>query len=127
MEQGPVGDSLTHEVIGCAIAVHRELGPGMLESIYEECLCLELAQAGITFERQFPVPVSYRGTPVGIGFRIDVLVAGELVVELKAVEQVLPVHESQVLTYLRFGGYRRGLLMNFHVRSLTAGLKRYSL
>jgi GxxExxY protein len=127
VEPVPVGDALTHDVIGCAISVHRELGPGMLESVYEECLCLELAQAGIPFERQCPVPVTYRGVPVGIGFRIDVLVAGGLVVEIKAVEQVLPVHESQVLTYLRFGGYRLGLLMNFHARSLTAGLKRFSL
>ena len=127
MEPGPVGETLTHDVIGCAIAVHRELGPGMLESVYEECLCLELGQAGIPFQRQRPVPIIYRGIPVGVGFRIDVLVAGALVVEIKAVERVLPVHESQVLTYLRFGGFRLGLLMNFHTRSLTAGLKRLSL
>lgn len=127
MNPVPVGEALTREVIGCAITVHRELGPGMLESIYEECLCMELIRMGIPFERQHPVPVAYRGTPVGVGFRIDVLVAGEVVVEIKAVEQVLPVHESQLLTYLRFGGDRVGLLMNFHARSLTDGLKRFSL
>ena len=128
MEPVAGGDAvLTRDVIGCVIAVHRELGPGMLESVYEECLCLELAQAGIAFERQVAVPVTYRGTLVGIGFRIDVLIARELVVEIKAVEQVLPVHESQVLTYLRFGRFRLGLLMNFHARSLTAGLRRLSL
>jgi GxxExxY protein len=121
------GAALTREVIGCAIAVHRELGPGMLESVYEECLCVELAEAGIPFGRQHPVAVRYRGIPVGVGFRIDVLVANELVVEIKAVEQVLPVHESQVLTYLRFGGFRRGLLMNFNARTLSAGLRRLAL
>lgn len=128
MEPVP-GDNaaLTRDVIGCAIAVHRELGPGMLESVYEECLCIELAQAGIPFERQHPVAVSYRGTAVGIGFRIDVLVARELVVEVKAVQQVLSVHESQVLTYLRFGGFRRGLLLNFNAHTLAAGLRRLSL
>ena len=127
MKPIPVGEALTREVIGCAIAVHRALGPGMLESVYEECLCMELTHAGIPFDRQHPVPVSYRGMPVGVGFRIDVLVAGEVVVEIKAVEQVLPVHESQLLTYLRFGGFRLGLLMNFNARTLTAGLKRLTL
>ena len=116
---------LTERVIGLAIEVHRLTGPGMLESVYEGCLCHELAQAGIGFERQARIPVVYKGVRFEEGFRADVLVDRQLVVEIKAVADIVPVHEAQILTYLRMSGLRLGLLFNFHARLLKDGLQRF--
>jgi GxxExxY protein len=115
---------ITEGVIGAAIEVHRELGPGLLESAYEECLCYELSLRQFSFERQVELPVSYKGIQVGCNYRIDVLVEGEVVVELKATETVLPVHLAQLLTYLRLSGKHTGLLINFHVDILKKGIYR---
>ena len=112
---------LTERVIGLAIEVHRLTGPGMLESVYEGCLCHELEQAGIAFQRQAGIPVTYKGVQFDEGFRADILVDRQLVIEIKAVANILPVHDAPqgvpgVLTYLRMSGLRLGLLFNFHAR-----------
>jgi GxxExxY protein len=120
-----VRGELTERVIGLAIEVHRELGPGLLESVYEECLCYELSEVGVPVQRQVKVPIVYRGRVLDDGFRADIVVNDELIVEIKAVERVLPVHEAQVLTYLRLTRYRVGLLMNFNALRLKDGLKRF--
>ena len=114
-------EELTEKVIGAAIEVHRSLGPGLLESAYEECLCHELHLRDVSFERQVPVPVEYKGIKLDCGYRIDLVVGGSLVLELKCVESVLPVHEAQLLTYLRLTGKRVGLILNFNVPVLTRG------
>ena len=112
-------------VIGAAVAVHKELGPGMLESTYDSCLGYELLQRGMSIERQKPLPLSYRGQPVDCGYRLDLLVEGLVVVEVKAVERFEKVHSAQLLTYLRLSQCKVGLLLNFNVWSLTRdGLKR---
>ena len=116
---------LTEQVIGLAIEVHRVIGPGMLESVYEGCLCHELAQAGIAFARQVGIPVTYKGVEFDEGFRADILVDHQVVVEIKAVANLVPAHDAQVLTYLRMSGLRVGLLMNFHARLLKHGLRRF--
>jgi GxxExxY protein len=121
------GTDLTGRVIGLAIEVHRGLGPGMLESVYEECFCLELAEHQIPYARQVHLPVRYKAKAIDDAFRIDVLVAETLVVEIKAVEALLPVHTAQVLTYMRFGRFPMGLLLNFHSVRLIDGLKRLVL
>jgi GxxExxY protein len=120
-------DPLSHRVIGCAIKVHRTLGPGLLESAYEECLCHELTKAGIVFQRQLELPVHYDGIKLDCGYRLDILVENNLVVELKAVEKVLPIHEAQLLSYLKLSSYRLGLLLNFNVVILKDGIKRIVL
>ncbi len=117
-------NELTERVIGACIEVHRNTGPGLLESAYEQCLCHELYKSGIPFELQKPVPMNYKGTRLDCGYRIDLLVDGRLVVELKAVEKVLPIHEAQLLTYLRLGGWKVGLIVNFNVRVLKEGITR---
>jgi len=114
-------EELTEKVIGAAIEVHRSLGPGLLESAYEECLCHELHLRDVSFARQIPVPVEYKGVKLDCGYRIDLVVEGSLVLELKCVESVLPVHEAQLLTYLRLTGKRVGLILNFNVPVLTRG------
>jgi GxxExxY protein len=114
-------------VIGALIEVHRMLGPGLLESAYEACFCRELYLLGLSFERQRPVAVAYKGLLVDCGYRIDVLVEGRIVVELKAVEHLLPVHSAQVLTYMKLSSASAGLLVNFNVTSLRQGLRRLSL
>ncbi len=114
-------EELTEKVIGAAIEVHRELGPGLLESAYEECLCHELHLRRISFNRQVPLPVEYKGSNLDCGYRIDVIVEDKLVLELKSVEHVLPVHEAQLLTYLKLTGKRVGLIINFHVTTLVRG------
>lgn len=101
MEQTQQEDPLSKRVIGCAIAVHRELGPGLLESAYEECLCYELGARGIPFERQVLLPVVYRAVRLDCGYRRDIVVEGKLIIEVKAVEKLLPVHDAQILTYLK--------------------------
>jgi GxxExxY protein len=116
---------LTNRIIGLAIEVHRTIGPGLLESVYDECLCDELAQADIPFQRQVGVPVTYKGKILPLGFRADILVAGAVVVEVKAVATLLPAHDAQVLTYLRMSHIRIGLLMNFHAKRLKDGLRRF--
>jgi GxxExxY protein len=116
-------DQLAHAVIGAAIEVHRLLGPGYLESVYEEALGIELGERAIPFERQVPFAVTYKGRPVGLG-RLDLLVADVLVVELKAVEALLPVHRAQVLSYLRATNLPLGLLLNFKAPTLRDGLER---
>ncbi|HEY3102453.1 MAG TPA: GxxExxY protein [Pyrinomonadaceae bacterium] len=115
---------ITSEVIGAAIEVHRQLGPGLLESSYRECLCRELLLRGIPFEREKPLPLEYKGIHVGCGYRLDLLVAGSVVVEVKAIEALAPIHEAQLLTYLRIGGWRMGLLINFNVAVLKSGIRR---
>lgn len=116
--------ALTKDIIGAAIEVHRHLGPGLLESAYEICLCHERACRKINFRRQVDVPVLYKGVGLDCGYKIDVLVEEKVVLELKAVEAILPVHEAQLLTYLRLSEKRLGFLMNFHVSRMTAGIKR---
>jgi GxxExxY protein len=115
---------LTEAIIGAAIAVHRELGPGLLESAYETCLAFELADRGLSVERQKELPVRYRGIQMDCGYRLDLLVQGQVIVELKAVEKLLPMHEAQLLSYLKLSGCKVGLLLNFNVRILKDGLKR---
>lgn len=118
---------LSGRIIGAAIDVHRELGPGLLESAYEECLVHELLQQGMECERQKPVPVVYKGVRVDCGFRVDILVACCVVVEVKAVSSLVSIHEAQLLTYLRLTGCRLGLLINFNVRMLRDGIRRRML
>ncbi|HZO16552.1 MAG TPA: GxxExxY protein, partial [Polyangiaceae bacterium] len=108
-------EDLTSEIIAAAIDVHRALGPGLLESVYEECLCRELQLRGIVFERQVDLPIVYKGIRLREGFRIDIFVERRIVLELKAVDRVLPIHEAQLLTYLRLSKSRVGLLLNFNV------------
>lgn len=117
-------DLLTEKIIGCAIAVHRVLGPGLLESAYEECICFELSQAGLRFERQVPLPVVYKDVKLDCGYRMDIVVEDAVKVEIKAVERLIPVYEAQLISYLKLANKRVGLLMNFHVPVLKSGLKR---
>jgi GxxExxY protein len=114
-------ETLTEQVIGAAIEVHRELGPGLMESAYEECLCHELHLRNLKFQRQLPLPVRYKGIGLDCGYRIDLVVEGLLILELKCVEHLLPVHEAQLLTYLKLTGKRVGLILNFNVSLLTRG------
>ena len=116
--------SLTQEIIGAAIEVHQALGPGLLESAYEQCLCHELALRSIPFRRQVGLPVQYKGIVLDSSYRRDILVRDAVIVEVKAVERQLPIHEAQLLTYLRLSGHQVGLLLNFNVRSLRSGIVR---
>lgn len=117
-------NKISETIIGAAIEVHRTLGPGLLESAYEECLCLELGQRDIHFKRQTPLPINYKGTLLDCGYRLDVLVEDAVVIEIKAVESLLPIHEAQLLTYLKLGGWPLGLLINFNTPILTQGIRR---
>ena len=120
-------DRVTEAIIGAAIAVHRELGPGLLESAYEACLAFELSDRRLKVERQLPLPIVYRGQRLDCGYRLDLFVEGMVIVELKAVDQITPLHEAQLLSYLKLSGGTVGLLINFNVRQLTQGLKRLVL
>jgi len=120
-------NELTHEIIGAAIEVHRTLGPGLLESTYEECTARELTLRGLSFERQKPLPIVYKDVKLECGYRVDLLVEGRVVVELKSAGALAPVHEAIVLTYLRLSGVRIGLLINFNVAVLKDGIKRFIL
>ena len=120
-------NELTQAIIGAAIEVHKALGPGLLESAYEECLCKELTLRQIPFERQRPLPVEYKGTKLDCGYRLDLLVANQVVVEIKSIEVVLPIHQAQLLTYLKLGKWQAGLLINFNVPVLKQGIKRLVL
>jgi GxxExxY protein len=116
---------LTELIIGAAIAVHRELGPGLLESAYEACLAHELDERGLGVDRQIPLPIRYRGLRIDCGYRIDLLVEDRVIVELKAVDQLLPIHEAQLLSYLKLSGRKVGLLLNFKVKMLRDGVRRF--
>ena len=116
---------ITEKIIGCCIEVHKQLGPGLLESAYEECLAFELQSIGLKIERQKPVPIIYKDIKLDCGYRIDILVENAVIIELKTVEKINPVHEAQILTYLNFANKKIGLLINFNVKLLINGLKRY--
>ena len=120
-------NKLTGEVIGSAIEVHKALGPGLLESAYEECLCRELTLRNITYDRQRALPIHYKGVDLDCGYRLDIVVDNKVVVELKACEELKAIHEAQLLTYLKLTGIRIGLLINFNVRVLKEGIKRLVL
>jgi len=117
-------DLVTRRIIGAAIEVHRHLGPGLLESAYETCLAFELRERGLTVEQQKPLPVVYKGVKLECGYRLDLLVEDAVVIEIKAIEQLAPIHDAQLLSYLRISGKSVGLLLNFHARVLKDGLKR---
>jgi GxxExxY protein len=127
MAEYPENDRLTESVIGFAIEVHRQLGPGLLESAYEECLCFELKQSGLAYRRQVPLPVTYKSVRLDCGYRLDIVVEQSVILELKTVERLLPVHEAQMLTYLKLSQIRTGLLLNFNSAVLKDGLRRLVL
>jgi GxxExxY protein len=120
-------NDLTKAIIGAAIEVHRAIGPGLLESAYQECLAWELSLRRMEFEREKPLLLEYKGKRLECGYRLDFLVAGEVVVEIKAVDLLLPIHQAQLLTYMELGGWQVGLLINFHVPVLKNGIKRLVL
>lgn len=122
----PARDPLTERIIACALEVHRQLGPGLLEATYEAAMCVELQLQGLRFEAQKAIPISYKGKTIG-EYRLDLIVEDEVVVEIKSVERYDPVFEAQILTYLRATGKRVGLLINFNSRLLTHGIKRFVL
>lgn len=117
-------NELTHEIIGASIEVHRKLGPGLLESAYRKCLRRELLLRGIPYRKEYPLPLEYKGIRLECGYRLDILVAGLVAVEVKSVQALAPVHDAQLLTYLRLGGWRVGLLINFNVVVLKDGIHR---
>jgi GxxExxY protein len=117
-------NELTDAIIGAAMEVHRTVGPGLLESTYEMCLCRELNIRGIPFERQVPIPVEYKGIKLDCGYRADIVVNGSILVEIKAIDSLLPVHDAQLLTYLKLGDWKIGILVNFNVELLKHGLRR---
>ena len=118
-------DELSNRVIGCALTVHRELGPGLLESTYEQCLAHELKLNGIVFKLRYPLPVEYKGVRLECGYRVDLFIEEKLIIELKCVEQIKGIHEAQLLTYMKLAGVKIGLLMNFNVAKLKNGIKRF--
>jgi GxxExxY protein len=120
-------DELSNKVLGCAIEVHRELGRGLLESTYEQCLAYELSRAKIPFKVQLELPVKYKDIRLDCGYRIDLLADDSLVVELKSIDQLLPIHEAQILTYMKLARIKVGLLINFNVTRLTKGVRRFVL
>jgi len=115
---------LTGQIIAAAVEVHRELGPGLLESAYHACMCRELSLRRIPFQKEVDLPVDYKGLHLACGYRMDMLVAGKVIVELKSVEKILPIYQAQLLSYLRLSGVRIGLLINFNVRVLRQGIVR---
>lgn len=117
-------DPLTYEIIGGAIEVHRALGPGLLENVYEECLAIELGDRGLEVQRQVPVPVLFKGRQIDLAYRMDMLVNGLVVLELKAIEKLMPVHEVQLMTYMRLADKKTGLLINFHTPYLRDSIVR---
>ncbi|HYY12914.1 MAG TPA: GxxExxY protein [Chthoniobacterales bacterium] len=120
-------DELSRKVIGCAIEVHRNLGPGLLESTYRQCLACELSHAEIPFQMEVPLPVRYKEVLLDCGYRIDLLVSSELIVEIKCVEALLPIHQAQLLTYMRLSRVSLGLIIHFNVTKLQNGIKRFVL
>ncbi len=124
MQENDRLDQISRRIIGAAIEVHRHLGPGLLESAYQSCLAFELKQLGLKVDEQSPLPVVYKQVTLDCGYRLDLVVENEIIVEVKAIEKLLPIHEAQLLSYLRLAKKRVGLLMNFHVPVLKNGLKR---
>jgi len=120
-------DELSRKVIGLSIEVHRELGPGLLENTYKQCLAYELSQAGINFQMEVELPVKYKNVLVSCGYRIDLLIENNLIIELKSVDKIIPIHEAQLLTYMKLSGIKVGLLMNFNEIVLKDGIKRFVL
>ena len=118
-------NDLTERIIGAAISVHKELGPGLLKSTYEACLAYELAEREMEFERQKSVPIIYRSIRLDCGYRVDLLVEGKVIVEIKAIERLEPIHEAQLLSYLKLSGCKVGLLINFNVKILKSGIRRF--
>jgi GxxExxY protein len=118
-------NEITHQIIGAEIEVHKQLGPGLLESAYEECLAHELHLRNLNVERQKPIPLIYKETNLDCGYRLDLLVESRIIIELKSVEPLGPIHEAIVLTYLRLSGHRLGLLINFNVTILKDGVRRF--
>lgn len=125
--KGLAFDELSNRVIGCALEVHRHLGPGLLESAYRQCLARELGAAGVPFRMEWPVPVDYKGLKIDCGYRADIVVGDSLIVELKSVDAINGLHEAQLLTYMKLAGFRTGLLINFNVRLLKEGIRRFVL
>ncbi|MDP6779919.1 MAG: GxxExxY protein [Candidatus Latescibacteria bacterium] len=120
-------DELSNRVIGCALEVHKALGPGLLESTYEQCLAHESSLKGVQFKLQHPLPVEYKGVRLDCGYRIDLLIEDTLIIELKSVDRIMAVHEAQLLSYMKLAGVKTGLLMNFNVTRLKNGIKRFVL
>jgi len=120
-------DELSRKVIGLSIEVHRELGPGLLENTYKQCLAYELSQAGINFQMEVELPVKYKNVLISCGYRIDLLIENNLIIELKSVDKIIPIHEAQLLTYMKLSGIKVGLLMNFNEIVLKDGIKRFVL
>ncbi len=120
-------DFLTQKVIGCAIEVHKTLGPGLLESSYESCLMYELQQAGIIAQRQVLLPINYKGVSIDAGYRLDILLPEKLIIELKSVDKLAPIHTAQLITYLKLSRIKTGLLINFNEIKLVNGIKRVSV
>jgi GxxExxY protein len=121
---GIMENALSKQVIGAAIEVHRHLGPGLLESAYEECLCRELDLNGFKFERQKPLPVNYKGTQIDCSYRLDILVEDSIILELKSVHKIEPIHQAQMMTYLKLANLKLGLLLNFNVPMMRDGIQR---
>ncbi len=117
-------NEISNKILGCAIEVHKQLGPGLLESAYQECLFFELKERGLKVRKEVPMPITYKDVKLDHGYRIDLLVEEKVVIEIKTVELLNDVHTAQVLTYLKLGGYKLGLLLNFHVSILKNGIKR---
>jgi GxxExxY protein len=117
-------NTLSNVVIGAAIDVHKTLGPGLLETAYETCLCHELDLRGIEYKKQIQLPVKYKSIQLDCGYRLDVLVENKIVIELKSIEKILPIHDAQLLTYLKLGGWQLGMIFNFNVSLLKHGIKR---
>jgi GxxExxY protein len=120
-------NQITQKIIGCAIEVHKILGPGLLESVYEECLAFELSSQRLLVERQVPLPVVYKNIELECGYRIDILVEDSVIIELKSIEELMPVHEAQILTYMKLTNKEVGLLINFNVTLLKEGIVRYRI
>lgn len=120
-------DRLSGQIIGCAIEVHKSLGPGLLESTYEQCLAYELKRSNISFKLQHPLPLEYKGVKLDCGYRIDMLIDNKVIVELKSVDSILPIHQAQLLTYMKLSGVGIGLLMNLNVKYMKTGIKRMVL
>ena len=120
-------DELSRKVIGLSIEVHRELGPGLLENTYKQCLAYELSPAGINFQMEVELPVKYKNILISCGYRIDLLIENNLIIELKSVDKIIPIHEAQLLTYMKLSGIKVGLLMNFNEIVLKDGIKRFVL
>ena len=120
-------NNLTEQVIGCAIEVHKALGPGLLESSYEACLMYELLKLDIPVSNQVTLPIAYKGNLINNGYRVDILVSEQLIIELKVTESILPIHVAQTLTYMKLSGIKTGLIINFNMPTLIKGIKRLSL